>query len=157
MKAKLLVAAMLAVLSGSAMAQAKTQSFSISGNLIKPSGSDATGIVLASYGFMPTESIEVGLSVGAFFVPDADTETLVGVDAKYYFGAVGVAGSLVPYLKANVQHIASTTMYGAGGGIDYALTESASVFVEAIVQKSTGDESDSGNTSMIKVGLAYRF
>lgn len=156
MKSKILIAALLTVFSGSVMAQAKNQSFSISGNLIKPSGSDATGMVMASYGFMPTQNIEVGVTAGAFFVPDADTETLLGVQAKYYFGAVGTAGALVPYLKANVQHMADTTFYGAGGGIDYSMTESASLFLEVIAQKNT-DSDYSGTTSMVQIGLAYRF
>jgi hypothetical protein len=155
MKAKLLVAAMLAVLSGSAMAQAKTQSFSVSGMVFKASGADAIGQVAASYGFMPTEHLELGFTVGAQF--GEETESLGAVDAKYYFGAVGTAGSLVPYLKGNVQHMASSTFYGLGGGLDYAMTESASFFIEAIAQKNTDSDEDSGTVSMIKLGLTYRF
>jgi hypothetical protein len=159
MKAKIVMAAVLAVLSTSVMAQSKDQSLSVFGNYSKTSGQDGgTGILMGSYGFMPTENIEVGFSLGAVFVSgtDSDTMTLAGASAKYYFGAIGRAGAMVPYVKADIQSFDGESAYGGGVGIDYGLSESASLFLEAVAHKST-DSDASGTTTQLNLGLYYRF
>ncbi len=154
MKAKIVAVALLAMMSGSVMAQSKDQSFSIYGNYMKSSGSDAFGSLSGSYGFLPTQNIEVALSVTTSF--GEETTTSYGIGGKYYFGAIGTAGAMIPYLKANVMSVESTTLYGAGAGLEYGLSESAGIFVEAIAQKNS-DSDSSGTMTMVVLGLNYRF
>jgi opacity protein-like surface antigen len=163
MKSKILIAAMLALLSSSVMAQTKDRSVSVFGNYSKSSGVDGgNGSLYGSYGFLPTQSLELDVFVGVFFTSgaDSDTTTLAGVAAKYYFGSLGRAGALVPYLKADVATMHggefNQTIYGAGAGIDYALTESASVYLEILAHKSTKSEV-SGTMTDLNLGLTYRF
>jgi hypothetical protein len=154
MKAKIVAVALLAMMSGSVMAQSKDQSLSIFGNYMKSSGSDAIGLVAGSYGFLPTPNIEVNVTIAAVFAED--TITSYGAGAKYYFGAVGTAGAMIPYLKAEVMSADSETMYGGGAGIEYGLSESAGLFIEALATKNSGSDS-SGTVSRINLGLNYRF
>jgi opacity protein-like surface antigen len=163
MKSKILVAAMLALLSSSVMAQTKDQSISVFGNYSKVSGVDGgNGSLYGAYGFLPMESVELNVFLGVNFTSGAnsDTTTLAGVAAKYYFGSLGQAGKLVPYLKADLATMhgdaLSQTIYGAGVGIDYALTESASIYLEALAHKSTKSEF-SGTMTDLNLGLTYRF
>lgn len=155
MKTKIILASALIALSGTVMAQStKNQSVSVFGNYVKPSGGDGVGSIFGSYGFMPTENLELGVSAGASF-SEGETSSHVGVNAKYFFGAIGRAGALVPYLKANVDRGEGTTIYGGGVGAEYGLSESASLFAEALLMKSSGSGSD--KLSMVLVGITFRF
>ena len=163
MKSKILVAALLAVLSTAVSAQSKDQSVSVFGNYSKTSGVDGgNGSLSGAYGFMAMQNLEISLFLGVNFTSGAqsDTATNGGVAAKYYFGALGQAGSMVPYVKADIgtykSDAFSESFYGAGVGIDYALSESASLYLEAVAHKSTKSES-SGTRTDLNLGLTYRF
>lgn len=165
----LVMGAIVATLAGVGPATAadKKNSFSLFGDISKNSGSDATGSVSVSYGRLFLDSLEVeGLLSYFLTAGQTSTNTLTGgAGVKYYFGAVGRGGAWVPYvfangqgsrLKTEGQRSSSFRVYQAGVGIEYNVTEAASVFVQAAGQRSEFDN-NSVNGSRLNLGVKIRF
>jgi hypothetical protein len=154
-----LIAAALAV-SSSAFAADKKTSISVFGNLSGSSGADPVGTVAVSFGRLLTDSFEVGAQYVTSF-SSGNTFRMGGVNAKYYFGTVGKAGAVLPYVTAAVGANGSDTSstghsLQAGGGAEFVMTESASTFVEAVYDRNT-ISSHTTNGYQMQVGIKLRF
>ncbi len=160
---KILIAAALAVAATGAMAQAKPNSISLFGDLEKVSGEDATGNLSFSYGRMLTESVEGELSVFQTF--GRDKSTGLGLALKYFLSPIGKAGATAPFL--GVRTLASTgdfkyTELAALTGLEYGITENASIFGELFAGKvkysgSASEFLSDSNKVGINIGLKLRF
>jgi len=159
MKLKLLAGLLCAACVLPTMAQEKKSSVSFFGNYSKPSDSDGSGFLAASYGYLVTSQLELG-----FFVTEAfnagKTITGVGGEAQYYFGNVGKVGSFLPYVKGNVGSTDNDghtyTTYGAFAGVGYALTETTEAFAE-VGATSTDNNGDKQSGSQVNLGIKFRF
>ncbi|MES2298072.1 MAG: hypothetical protein V4582_13590 [Pseudomonadota bacterium] len=154
MKVKTICAVLLAVLSTSAMAESKNQSISVFANYTKPSQGDGVGSAFGSYGFMLQDNVELNFSAISTF-SSGETTTGLGAGANYYFGAVGRAGSTVPYVGVSAFHMSSSTQGRIAVGLDHAITEAASLKAELAAGKGSGD--NSGTTMTMNLGLTVRF
>lgn len=163
MKLKIALMAAAVALSSSAFAADKKTSISVFGNVSGQSGSDPMGTVSVSIGRLVTDSLELGAQYTTTMSGGSNgiTTTMGGVNAKYYFGAVGKGGAVLPYLTVGVLAAGSDTvdtytMYQAGGGMEFTMTESASTFVEAVATRSKiGNTTSNGYT--LQVGVKLRF
>lgn len=144
-----------------ALAADKRSSVSIFGNVIVPEEGDNIGNVFLSYGYLLTDSIELEGGVGQTF-SGGTTSTSLTFGAKYYFGTLGAAGRMVPYVKANVGRFSTSggggnsNAFGGGGGLEFAMTESASTFVEGVYQEVRSSGFDS-SSFVLQVGVKLRF
>lgn len=161
MKLKLALMAVAIAATSTAMAADKRTSISVFGNLSKQSTGDASGTVFLSFGRLVTDSLELEVSLAESF-SSGDTTTMLGGGVKYYFGAVGKAGAVVPYVRAGLQSASSsgggarTSIIQAGGGVEFTMSESAATFVEAAYARySTGNFTDNG--VQVNVGIKLRF
>ena len=159
MKLKLLAGLLCAACVLPTMAQEKKSAVSFFGNYNKPSNGDGMGNVFASYGYLVTSQLELGLFVTESF-SSGTTTTGVGGNAQYYFGNVGKVGSYLPYLKGDVLSMsggpASYTQYCAFAGIGYAMTETTEAFAE--VGATNADISgNSQSGSQVNLGIKFRF
>jgi opacity protein-like surface antigen len=173
------LAAVALLMSPAAFSADKRSSISASGNLsstkTEASGFESTATsadIFLGYGFLLTDSIELGAELGTNITEDdtGDTTTsmLIGVTGKYYFRPVGDGGRLLPYAKLGVR-IAQLdsdsaddtfTSYGweVGGGLEFQVTENVSPFGE--VSYSGLDEADDlFKTKALRflVGIKLRF
>ena len=144
-----------------ALAADKRSSISIFGNITVPEEGDNVGNVFLSYGYLLTDSLELEGGVGQTF-SGGTTSTSLNFGAKYYFGTLGAAGRMVPYVKANVGRFSSSggggslSSYGGGGGLEFAMTESASTFVEGIYQEVSAS-GFSSSSFVIQLVVKLRF
>ena len=160
MKFKIAFIAAALALSSSAFAADKKTSISVFGNVSGSSGADPVGTVAVSFGRLITDSFEVGAQYVTSF-SSGNTFRIGGVNAKYYFGTVGKAGSVLPYVTAAVGASGSDqTSTGhnlqAGVGAEFVITESASTFVEAVYDRNTVN-SRTTNGYQAQVGIKLRF
>ena len=159
LKYKLLASLLCAAFVLPSMAEEKKSSVSFFGNYNKPSNGNGSGSLNASYGYLVTPQLEVGVSVSESFSAGSTT-TGLGGQAQYYFGAVGKAGSLLPYVKADLLSFSggafSYTQYGGYGGLAYAMTESAEAFIEVGALNATINNTTT-SSSQVNLGLKYRF
>ncbi len=172
MKLKLALLATALAVSGTALAADKRSSISVFGNITVPDEGDNSGYVALTYGYLLTSAIELEAGMSQFYA-GGDTFTTINGGAKYYFGAVGKAGGIVPYVKAQVGRSTNTnafspdyTQYGGGGGVEFVLTEATSTFIEGVYLSTKYDTIRSngftfgGNTSsqiQFNVGIKLRF
>lgn len=172
MKLKLAFVAAALALSAGAHAADKRSSISIFGNIIVPEEGDNVGTVFISYGYLLTSALEIEGSLGQTFSAGF-TNSILNGGVKYYFGAIGKAGGVVPYVKASIGRSTSNNAfspdssdYGAGAGVEFAMNESASTFIEGVYQSTKYDTirvngfNVGGNTSsqiVMQVGVKLRF
>jgi hypothetical protein len=172
---KLALAAFAMAFGTAGFAADKSSSASVFGNIssTKISGTSAftNATVYGSYGRMLRESIEVELQLGQTISEAGGgskfTSTSIGATGKYYFAPVGEGGAVSPYVKAGLRvnldkaSGSNGTGFGVqgGGGVEYALTESVSTFVEATYSrlKYSGDFDYTAGLFEINIGLKLRF
>jgi opacity protein-like surface antigen len=177
------LAALALLMSPAAFSADKRSSISASGNIgstktevdtgFGTSSSTATSAdVFLGYGFLLTDSIELGLELGTNITEDntgnTTTNMLVGVSGKYYFRPVGEGGRLLPYAKIGLRvstldsDSASDTFtsYGweAGGGLEFQVTENVSPFGE-VSYSGLEEADDLFKTKALRflVGIKLRF
>ncbi len=159
--AALALAIAAALAASPALAADKRSSVSVFGNVTVPDVGDNSGSLFVSYGYLLTDSLELEGGIGQFF-SGGITATTLTVGAQYYFGSLGAAGSVVPYVKANLGRSSSSgggssaNTFGGGGGVEFALSESASAFVEGVYQEVKITNFNTSQFS-IQLGLKLRF
>jgi hypothetical protein len=172
LKLKLALVAAALALSAGAQAADKRSSVSIFGNIVVPEEGENSGTVFISYGYLLTSALEIEGSIGQTYSAGFTSSILSG-GLKYYFGAIGKAGAVVPYVKASAGRSTSTnafspdsTDYGGGVGVEFTMNESASTFIEGVFQSTKYDTirvngfNVGGNTSsqvLMQVGVKLRF
>jgi len=159
MKLKLLAGLLCAACVLPTMAQEKKSAVSFFGNYNKPSDSSGSGFLAASYGYLVTSQLELGLFVTEAFNAGT-TSTSVNGSAQYYFGNVGKVGSYLPYVKGNIGSSDSggktSTTYGAYAGVGYAMTETTEAFAE-VGATSMDNNGNSQSGSQVNLGIKFRF
>ncbi|MCW5636780.1 MAG: hypothetical protein KIT17_25850 [Rubrivivax sp.] len=156
------VMAAAATLALPAQAADKRLALSAFANVSKYSGSEATGSVFLSLGYLFTDSIEGEVRLSQTL--GAGEFTLVGAGGKYYFGGVTQAKAWLPYAHASYNQTFGSgldfNVLRGGVGVDLPLNEAASMSIEgAYVRQElkSGGSTTSSNGSELVVGLKFRF
>lgn len=175
MKFKLAILVAALTLGSTAFAADKKQSISVFGNITIPEDGGNQGTVFLSFGHLFGDSWEFEGSIAQTYSSAGGSDitfSTLGIGGKYYFKPVGGAGKVLPYAKVGLSASRSNapspdySSYLGGGGIEFAMNESASTFIEAVYSKDKYDTMRSGNitiggntTSSIvfNVGVKLRF
>jgi opacity protein-like surface antigen len=177
LKLKIALIAAAIAFTGTAFAQEKKNSLSLFGNISGSSGSDPSSTIALGLGRLFGDSLELEGNLIHAGTPTSDTN-IVGLGLKYYLRPVGKGGSVLPYLRAGVQVMSSSTdntcfsatqgSYACGttdtndttatlgGGLDFAVSESVFPFVEITTSKSSKSNS-SGTNYLVQLGVRIRY
>jgi hypothetical protein len=145
-----------------AQAADKRLALSAFANVSKYSGSEATGSVFTSLGYLFTDSLEGELRLSQTLGGSGEF-TLLGGGVNYYFGGVTQAKAWLPYVHASYNKTLGGgldfSVARGGLGVDLPLNEAASMSIEGayVRQELSGAAKTSTNGSELVVGLKFRF
>ena len=169
MKHALVIAALAVAAASPSFAADKKSSISLFGNIVVPENGGNQGTVFLSYAHLFGSSWELEGSISQTYSSSGGqdiTFSTVGLGAKYYFSPVGGGGSVLPYLKvgfsSSTSNVASSIDYTSvlgGAGLEFAMNETASTFIEAVYQQNKYDSAfiQKDSSVIVNFGIKLRF